>query len=168
LDLRLQHRSKQGLFFRLKNFIGLTAEQIGDETLQRNMAKMTAMCWTRSIYHNPSLADLVWEQWLYSLSEVDRVSQPTTIPKNWQKDLNIAEGIIKICPFCDRTNEDENYKNIGNLEHLHMYCRSFNMLKRLLTKKLKRPFENYTISHLFENLIHRWMKQQGPHPYKNL
>ena len=52
---RQQHREKQGLFFRLLPFIGLSAEQLGDESLLRNIVKMTATCWTRALYRYPPL-----------------------------------------------------------------------------------------------------------------
>ncbi len=50
LLFRVQHREKQGLFYRLLTYIGLKAEQIGNESLLRNIIKLVAPCWTRCIY----------------------------------------------------------------------------------------------------------------------
>ena len=81
LILRLQHRPKQGLFFRLREFIGLTAEQIGNESLLRDIIKMTAICWTRCIYRYPPLANAIWQLWRASLSIELQQNQPENIPK---------------------------------------------------------------------------------------
>jgi hypothetical protein len=59
LDLRLQHRVKQGLFFRLRKFIGLDDTQIGHESNLRHIIRFTATCWTRTMYRNPSLPNLI-------------------------------------------------------------------------------------------------------------
>jgi len=54
LVYRHQSRSKQGVFYRLFAFIGLNAQQIGDESLLRNIVKMTAPSWTVAIPIPPS------------------------------------------------------------------------------------------------------------------
>jgi hypothetical protein len=56
LDLHIQHRVKQGLFYRLRAFIGINTKQIGEESLLRSDVKQTAPCWMRSIYRYPPLA----------------------------------------------------------------------------------------------------------------
>jgi hypothetical protein len=53
LLMRQRLRVKQGLFNRLQPFIGTRTEQIGDESLLRNIVKLTAPCWTRCIYRYP-------------------------------------------------------------------------------------------------------------------
>ncbi len=118
---RLQHREKQGLFYRLLPFIGLRADQIGNESMIRNIVKQTAMCWTRSIYRDPSMANKIWKKWTLTLPDDIRATHPATIPKDWQKHPWIAEDIIKRCPFC---NAQHHNIHVGNLEHLHLYCTS--------------------------------------------
>jgi hypothetical protein len=63
LELRLQHRVKQGLFQRLTPFVGLHANQIGYESMLCNIVKLTTPCWTRSIYRYLPLIKQLWEHW---------------------------------------------------------------------------------------------------------
>jgi len=53
LILRQQHRCKQGALLRMTSFNSLGAEQIGEESLLRNILKITVPCWTRCIYRYP-------------------------------------------------------------------------------------------------------------------
>jgi len=128
LDLRIQHRVKQGLFYRLRPFIGIDTEQIGDKSLLRSIVKQTAPCWRRSIYRYPPLANQIWHYWRAKLPQETRTSTPVNIPKRWQKITHTSDEIIKACPFCDRTNEGATRRS-GNREHLHLYCNSQTLIK---------------------------------------
>jgi len=123
LGLQLQHHPKHGLFYRLRKFVGLTADQIGNESLLRNIIKLTAPCWTRSIYRYPPLANLIWQSWQATLPADIHVTKPINIPKDWQKHSDIADEIIKACPFCNQ-GDNNTRKSIGNLEHLNIFCTS--------------------------------------------
>jgi len=120
LLLRQQLRKKQGLFNRLASFSGLRMEQIGDESLLRNMIKFTAPCWTRCIYRHPPIVHQIWEYWRNRQSATDRENIPIDIPKNWKDIPLIRDHLIKACPFCGSFGVEGN--KIGNLEHLHLYC----------------------------------------------
>jgi hypothetical protein len=121
LSLRIQHQNKQGAFYRQMPFNGLKAEQIGNESLLWNIIKGTAPCWKWAIYRYPPLVDQIWNRWRSKLCETERGDTPIKIPKNWRNMPQIADDIIKRCPFC---NDESNTTNgsIGNLEHLHLYC----------------------------------------------
>ena len=80
LIYRQQHREKQGLFFRLLPFIGLSAEQLGDESLLRNIVKMTATCWTRALYRYPPLVAQAWDCWYHHLTPEEQAEVPSTLP----------------------------------------------------------------------------------------
>ena len=123
LILRQQHREKQGLFFRLAPFTNLSAEYIGDQSILRSIVKMTAECWTRRLYRNPSLANLMWKRWRDTQHHKPYFATlPEDVPKDWQKRPVICNFIIKACPLCSCSNSTDNMK--GNLEHLHIYCPS--------------------------------------------
>jgi hypothetical protein len=114
---------KHGLFYRLRKFVGLAADQIGNESLLRNIIKLTALCWTRSIYRYPPLANLIWQSWQTTLPANICVTKPINIPKDWQKHSDIADEIIKACPFCNQ-GDNNTRKSMGNLEQLHIFCTS--------------------------------------------
>ena len=121
--LRLQHRPKHGLFARLALHQCLSSDYIRDESLYNGLIKMTATCWTRSIYLNSTLADQTWKHWKYNLqNQTLAVNTPDTIPKGWKKNPMICNNIIRACPFCKQ--DPWIRKKIGNLEHLHLYCTS--------------------------------------------
>jgi hypothetical protein len=117
LILHQQYRRKQGLFYRLFSFIGLNAQQLGDESMLRNIAKMTATCWTRCIYRYPPLASQTWDYWYSQLAADLQRALPVSLPKDWRKQSLLADIVVRACPFC----ED---KRAGTLEHLHLYCKS--------------------------------------------
>jgi hypothetical protein len=122
LILRQQHCAKQGLLFRMAPFNSLSAAQIGEESLLRNLMKMTAPCWTRSIYRYPPLATQIWHYWqTFEQNESTTESSPSTLPKSW-KNKPVINDIIKACPFCSHTFGTDNKK--GTLGHLHLYCPS--------------------------------------------
>jgi len=125
LHLRLQHRPKQGLFQRLYSVIGLKPEQIGNESLLRNVVKQVAPSWTRCIYRYPSLANHIWKQWRTNLEESLKEDKPENIPRGWEKIPAIANDIIKACPFCQNNDVQ---KKIGNMEHLHLYCTACHLM----------------------------------------
>ena len=75
--------SQACLLFRLRKFVGLTADQIGNETLLRNIIKLTAPCWTHSIHRYPPLANHIWQSWRATLPADVRVTKPINIPKDW-------------------------------------------------------------------------------------
>jgi len=117
------HHEKQGLLYCLQTFNGLKQDKIGNETLLRNIVKLTAPCWTRCIYRYPPLANQIWNQWRSELPESRQLITPAKLPKGWQKRPYIANNVIKSCPFC--MNEENNLgKKNGNLEYLHLYCNS--------------------------------------------
>jgi hypothetical protein len=123
LILRQQLRVKQGLFLRMTPFHSLRSDQIGDESILRNLFKMTAMCWTRSGYRDPQLPHYIWSFWRHSAHNahiIDNLS--VSIPKDWKKNPDICDNIIKACPFC--SDFDNKNNKTGNLEHLHLYCPS--------------------------------------------
>ena len=123
LLLRLQHRPKHGLFAGLASHQCLSSEYIRDESLYNGLIKMTATCWTRSIYLIPTLAEQSWKHWKYNLQdEILAINTPDNIPKGWKKNPRICNNIVKACPFCDQNPWIR--KKIGNLEHLHLYCTS--------------------------------------------
>jgi len=79
--------------------VGLAADQIGNESLLRNIIKLTALCWTRSIYRYPPLANLIWQSWQTTLPANICVTKPINIPKDWQKHSDIAdESYIYFAP----------------------------------------------------------------------
>ena len=119
LFMRQQHRPKQGIFNRLSAFNGIRPDQIGDETVLRNIIKGTAPCWTRCLYRHPPLVNLAWKYWRSLSSSEIQETTPVNVPKNWKKDTKIS-NIIKACPFCVSPGDTDN--PIGNLEHLHYYC----------------------------------------------
>ena len=142
LILRQQLRSKQGLFLRMNSFNSLSTSQIGDESILRNLMKMTAMCWTRSVYRNPQLANHIWSFWRHSAHNAQIIDTlPVTIPKNWKKNPYICDDIIKACPFCS-TFTGKNSK--GNLEHLHIYCpsRHLQRVRSYCNEKLEKAIHN--------------------------
>ncbi len=123
LLLRLQHRPKHGLFARMAHYQCLNHECIGDESLYRDITKMTAMCWTRCNYLNPSLAEKTWKHWRFSLQDdILKRNTPDTLPKGWKNNPMIRNNIIRACPFCDQSPWIS--KKVGTLEHLHLYCLS--------------------------------------------
>ncbi len=63
---RQQHRPKQGALLPMLPFNSLNTDQIGDETLLRNILKLTAPCWTRCVYRFPPLANQIWTCWRYA------------------------------------------------------------------------------------------------------
>jgi hypothetical protein len=65
----------------------------------------------------------MWQLWRASLSIELQQYQPENIPKDWQKRVEIADEVIKRCPFCHIEDIQARRKN-GNLEHLHLYCTS--------------------------------------------
>jgi len=85
LLLRVQHREKQGLFYRLLNFIGLRAEHIGNESLLRTIIQLVAPCWTRCIYRFPPLANLIWKSWYRNLPPDLQATTSSELPRGWQK-----------------------------------------------------------------------------------
>jgi hypothetical protein len=82
-----------------------------------NIIKGTAPCPTRAIYLHPSVANLIWRQWCNTLSTSAQATVSINLPHGWQKLPSIADNIIKRCPFCNDTRP-------GDLEHLHLYCKS--------------------------------------------
>jgi len=128
LVLRQQHCSKQGTYLCLAPYNSLITNQIGDESLLRNLIKMTAPCWTWCLSRYPLLVNQTWKYWRFlMLDKNDDESIPYSAPKNWKKDALIRDNIIKACPFCSRPDANEN--NIRNLEHLHIYCPSKFLVK---------------------------------------
>jgi hypothetical protein len=83
--------------------VGLTADQIGNEYLLHNIIKMTAPCWTQNIYRYPPLANHSWQSWRAKLSVEEHGNISIIIPKDWKKFPDIANDIIKACPFCSRS-----------------------------------------------------------------
>jgi len=63
LSLRQKHRPKQGLNWHITPYKSLSFNQIGDESLLRNLMKMTTPCWTRCIYRYPHLVNQTWKHW---------------------------------------------------------------------------------------------------------
>jgi hypothetical protein len=101
LLMRLQHRPKQGLFARLYSFNSLNSDHIGEETIYRNLVKMTAMCWTRSTYLDANLIQLLWQHWRNSPQNVSIIDLiPNNIPKRWKNIPMISNNVIRACPFC--------------------------------------------------------------------
>jgi len=123
LYLRLMHRPKQGLFARMLPFIAISMDQIGLESLHRNILKMSAPCWTRCIYRYPKLANRIWKSWKAQLPDHQKILIAENIPSGWQKITHIEKNIIKACPFCNTVDDDADRMS-GNLEHLHVYCPS--------------------------------------------
>ena len=153
LILRQQLRSKQGLFLRMNSFNSLSTSQIGDESILRNLMKMTAMCWTRSVYRNPQLANHIWSFWRHSAHNAQIIDTlPVTIPKNWKKNPYICDDIIKACPFCS-TFTGKNSK--GNLEHLHIYCPSQHLqrVRSYCNQNWRKQYTNYMTMFPIENQI---------------
>mmetsp|Transcript_28434 Transcript_28434/g.40758 ORF Transcript_28434/g.40758 Transcript_28434/m.40758 type:complete len:126 (+) Transcript_28434:2159-2536(+) len=62
-------------------FIGLSAQQIGDESLLRNIDKMTAPAWTRSLYRYPPLAAQAWDSWFHGLTAEEQANAPPCYQK---------------------------------------------------------------------------------------
>ena len=120
---RLQHRPKQGLFYRLISFNGLKINLLGQESLLRNIIKMSALCWSRCIYRHPPFAEAIWKHWKSNLTEHSQQTTQDRFPPKWQNIPHIANNIIKACPFCITTDSNLD-RRCGNLEHLHLYCPS--------------------------------------------
>jgi hypothetical protein len=112
------------MYLRLSSFNGITPDQIGRESLLRNIIKQTAPCWTRIIYRFPPLAKQIWQVWRSYQPLEDQEEFPVNLPKDWQKMPILAEKIMKACPFCSHYQDDldDPDSRIGNLEHLHLYC----------------------------------------------
>jgi hypothetical protein len=121
LHLRLMHRPKQGLFSRMLQFIAIQMDQIGLDSLHRNILKMSAPCWTRCIYKHPQFANQIWKVWKANLLIHRQEHLTDNIPPGWQKNSHIETNIIKACPFCN-TIDNKADRRCGNLEHLHIYC----------------------------------------------
>jgi hypothetical protein len=85
--------------------------------MTRNIIKGTAPCPTRAIYRHPSVANLIWRQWYNTLATSAQATVSINLPHGWQKLPSIANNIIKRCPFCNDTQP-------GDLDHLHLYCKS--------------------------------------------
>jgi hypothetical protein len=102
-------------------FFGLSMDKLGYESLYRNIAKMSALSWTRCLYRQPSLAEQIWIHWGAHLQVNNPALIATTLPAKWQKNAYIANNVIKACPFCDAVNNNSD-RISGNLEHLHLYC----------------------------------------------
>ena len=124
LMYRQQHRSKQGMFFRLLPFVGLNAQQLGDESLLRNIIKMTAPCWTRCLYRYPPLGAQAWESWFCCLPPEEQEYFPSTLPKDWKKDKFFSDLVVRVCPACGSHRTDPDDPKVGTLEHMHLYCMS--------------------------------------------
>jgi hypothetical protein len=107
-------------FARLAQHQCLHFAYIRDESIYRDITKMTAMCWTRCNYLNPTLADQTWKYWRCNLQdEILQRNTTDTIPKGWKKNPMICNNIIRACPFCDQYPWIS--KKVGTLEHLHIY-----------------------------------------------
>ena len=126
LDMELLHRHqcrpKQGIFFRMLPFIGLNAQQIGDESLLRNIVKMTAPSWTRWLYRYPHLAAQAWDSWYHSLTDEEQANVPSKLPRDWRKDNWAANHVLRVCPACSLHRKNRIYERMGTLEHMHLYC----------------------------------------------
>jgi hypothetical protein len=159
LSYRLQHWQKQGLFYRLLPNIGVRTEQIGKESLLRNIVKLIAPCWTHCSYRYAPLVNQIWRHWRAALQENARLDTPENIPKGWQKIQRIANNIIKACPFCER-NKNNSAMRIGNMEHLHIYCTApiLTDTRAHCHKKMKRQFTTYIITPIIKNSSYHYMK----------
>jgi len=62
------------------------------------------------------------------MESMERRDTPITIPKKWQKTHQIANEIIKKCPFCNGNDNNAN-ACIGTREHLHLYCNMKTLIK---------------------------------------
>jgi len=99
LTLRQQLRVKQGLFLCIP-YHSLRTDQIGEESILRNLYKITAMCWTRSGYCDPKLPQYIWSFWRHSAHNAHKIDTiPANIPKDWKKNASICDNIIKACPL---------------------------------------------------------------------
>ena len=120
---------KQGVSFRLLPFIGLNAQQIGDESMLRNIVKMRALCWTRFLYRYPLFVAKAWESWHYSLTPDEQANVPATLPKDWRKDKWASDSVLRVCPACNVHRTDHTKECMGTLEHMHLYCASPHLVK---------------------------------------
>ncbi len=90
-------------------FSNLREEQIGDKSILRNIMKMTAPCWTQSLYRYPPLIKQMWLHWKKSNQVSSNDSNVTTsLPKNWKDNQVIRDNIIKACPWCFQENIEHN------------------------------------------------------------
>jgi hypothetical protein len=88
-----------------------------------NIMKMTAPCWTKSIYRYPQLVNQTWTYWKNLKNNLlIKDNFPTLLPENWKKHPEIGDNIIKACPFRSLPQKNNNKK--GNVKHLHLYCTS--------------------------------------------
>ncbi len=154
LSFQQKHRPKQGLIWHTTPYNSLSFNQIGDESLLKNLTKMNAPCWIRCIYRYPPLVNQTWQHWrkqLQNTNVLDFLS--VTVPKDWRKNPEINNKIIKACPFClPPPNGDS---NLGNLEHRHLYCSSNHLQKarHICNQELKKRFSVFMIMQLKENII---------------
>ena len=116
LILRLQHRRSHGLLQHLLPFIGLEFNELGEETMGRDIIRNTAPCHTRKIYTNSDLASNIYRRYYLHLSEEEKENNLTHLDSQWQSN-QATVAVIKKCPFCDKACP-------GNLTHLHLYCRN--------------------------------------------
>jgi hypothetical protein len=106
----------------------INSDQIGEESMLRSIMKITAPCWTQCIYRYPPLANQIWVYWRnLDCNDCIRDTLSENIAKDWRKNSEICDNIIKACPFCNSISF-ENVKK-GNLEHLHLYCPSIHLKK---------------------------------------
>jgi len=122
LIYRHQCRPKQGIFYRMLPFIGLSTQQIGDESMLRNIVKMTAPSWTRWLYRYPQLVSQAWETWYHSLTADEQANVPSTLPKDWRKDQWASDHVLRVCPACSLHRKNRKCERMGTLEHMHLYC----------------------------------------------
>jgi hypothetical protein len=89
------------MYLRLAPHNSLTANQIGDETILRNIVKMTAPCWTRCLYRYPPLVNQTWHyQRFLMLDDIDDELIPDSLPKkNGEKMLGLETILSKLALF---------------------------------------------------------------------
>jgi hypothetical protein len=97
---RLQHRSKQGLLYRLISQCGLKMDELSEKSTYRNVIKGTDTSWSRTIYKDKELKDQI-------------IQIITSSPSEAKTDA-FKEKLI-LCPFCQKEVD-------GDLEHMHCYC----------------------------------------------
>jgi hypothetical protein len=84
LLLQQQHCPKQGALLQMALFNSLSTDEIGNETLQQNILRLTTPCWTRCIYRYPPLANQSWTCWRnLELNESIIDTLPTNLPRKW-------------------------------------------------------------------------------------
>jgi hypothetical protein len=108
--MRQQYRPKQGLFLQMLPFNSISADQIEEESVLRNIMKMTVTCWTHCIYRYPPLTHQAWSYWRELHNEkLILDSLLMSLHKNWKSNDFISNSIIKACPFCtlDNTNSEK-------------------------------------------------------------